>query len=157
MSVNSWSFVFLKRAKDGFFEVCGLPLKRAHLHRFMRPLQRCGFLFKCLNLAEYMFVKLVMKVTDGVRSLVLARTLAPIIKRLLEAIWDFPKLMREVLGVVGYWMMVKGWEKAGEISHIAQKWGNKAARGWAWEAGFARYLAIMNMSLWESESNSKAS
>jgi hypothetical protein len=60
--------------------------------------------------------------------------------------------MVEVLGKVGYWMMVKGREKAMEISRIAQKWGNKTAHKWARETGFARYLTIMNISLWESES-----
>lgn len=157
MSMDHVGFGFLRRAEGGFFEVCGVSLKRAPLLRLMRLAQRGGFLLKCLNLAEYMFVKLVIKLTDGVRSLVLARALAPIIKKLLEAVKGFPKLMMEVLGKVGYWMMVKGWEKVEEISRLAQSWGNKAACKWAGETGFARYLTIMNMSLWESESNRKAS
>jgi len=65
--------------------------------------------------------------------------------------------MMEVLGKVRYWMIVKGWEKAEEISRLAQRWGNQAARRWAGEAEFARYLTIMNMSFWESEGNRKAS
>ncbi|MEM3601794.1 MAG: hypothetical protein QXN87_03870 [Candidatus Bathyarchaeia archaeon] len=68
----------------------------------------------------------------------------------------FPKLLMEVLGRVRYWMMVKGWRKAEEISLLAQRWGNRAACKWAGEAGFARYLTIMNMSDWEREGSCKA-
>lgn len=149
--MNALGYGYLRRADDGFFEACGIPLKRAQLFRLIRLAQRGGFLLKCLNAAEYMFVKLVIKLTNGVRSFILARALAPIIKKLLEAVKGFPKLMIEVLGRVGYWMMVKGWEKAEEISRLAQKWGYKAARKWAEDVGFVRYLTIMNMSIWESE------
>ncbi|MEM3162765.1 MAG: hypothetical protein QW056_07265 [Candidatus Bathyarchaeia archaeon] len=153
--MNAMSFGLLRMAGDGFLTVCGVPMKRAPMLRLMRLARRYGVLLRCLNTAECMFFKLVIKLIDGVRSLVLARALAPIITKLLKAIKGFPKLMMEVLGKVGYWMMFKGWEKAEEISRLAQSWGNKAARKWAGEAGFARYLTIMNMSLWESESNRK--
>jgi len=53
---------------------------------------------------------------------------------------------------VRYWMMVKGREKAEEISRLAQKWGNKTAYKWAKETGFIRFITIMYMPLWESQS-----
>ncbi|MEM2370508.1 MAG: hypothetical protein QXH51_06355 [Candidatus Bathyarchaeia archaeon] len=62
---------FLRRAEDGFFEFYGIPLKRAPLIRLMRLAQRSGVLYRCLNMTEYVFVKLVFKVTVGVRSLIL--------------------------------------------------------------------------------------
>lgn len=147
---------FFRRGEDGSFEVCGVPLKRAPMLRLMRLAQRGGVLLRCLSLAEYMFLRLVVKLTDRVRSFILARAVAPVIKKLFEAIKCFPRFMMEVLGKVGYWMMVKGWEKAEEISRIAQRWGNRAALKWAREPGFARYLTIMNMSFWESEGNREA-
>lgn len=141
---------FLRRT-EGFFEVCGVPLERVFLFRLIRLAQRNGVLFRYLNAAEHKFVRLVVSVTKVVRSIVLAKALAPIVKKLLEALKGFPKLMIEVLGKVRYWMMVKGWEKAKEISHVAQRWGNREARRWAEDVGFARYLTIVNMYLWESE------
>ncbi len=151
-------FAPFRRAYDGSFEVCGIPLKRKPLLRLMRLARRSGVLLRCLNAAEYMFVKLVVKLKEEVRSFILARALSPIIKKLLEAIKSSSsKFMIEVLGKVGYWMMVKGWEKAEEISRLAQRWGNRAACKWAADPGFARYLTIMNMSLWESEAACKAS
>ncbi|MBS7648419.1 hypothetical protein KEJ17_02075 [Candidatus Bathyarchaeota archaeon] len=153
--VNAMVFGFLRRAEDGFFEVCGIPLKRAPLLRLTKLAQRKGVLYGCLNAAERMFVKLVIKLTVGVRSPILARAVAPIIKKLLEAVKGSSKFLKEILGKVGYWMVVKGWEKAEEISRLAQSWGNKAAHKWAEEVGFARYLTIMNMSIWEGKSDAR--
>jgi hypothetical protein len=99
-----------------------------------------------------MYIGLVVKLVDRVSSLLVARVLAPIIVRLLEALKGFPKFMMEVLGKVRYWMMVRGREKAEEISRIAQKWGNKTAHKWAKETGFIRFITIMYMPLWESQS-----
>ncbi|MEM0358330.1 MAG: hypothetical protein QXL77_08195 [Candidatus Bathyarchaeia archaeon] len=109
-----------------------------------------------MNSTEYMFLKLVAKTTNRVRSFFLARVLSPIVKKLLEALRDTSKLMMQILGRVSYWMRVKGWKKAKEVSRLAMRWGNKEARKWAEDAGFARYLTIMNMHLWENENGCKA-
>jgi len=151
-----FDFGLYRKAKRGSFEVCGVPLERAPLLRLIRKAQREGVLFKCLNSTEYMFLKLVTKTTNRVRSFILARVLSPIIKKLLEALKAASKLMMEILGRISYWMTVKGWEKAKEVSRLAMRWGNKEARKWAKDAGFARYLTIMNMHLWENESSCKA-
>jgi hypothetical protein len=103
-----------------------------------------------------MYLGLVVKLVDRVASVLVAKVLAPIIVRLLEALKGFPQLMIEVLGRVRYWMIVKGWGKAVEVSRLAQRWGNKTARKWAKEIGFIRYLTILNMSSWESKGNCEA-
>jgi len=145
-------FELVGKTEDGLLEVCGVPLKRGHLSKLMKIASRMGVLYRCLSRSQRMYLSLVIKLVDRVVSVFLARVLTPIIVKLLEALRGFPKFMVEVLGKVGYWMMVKGREKAREISRIAQRWGNKTAHKWARETGFARYLTIMNMSSWESES-----
>jgi hypothetical protein len=137
---------------DGLLEVCGVPLERRALSRLLKIASRNGVLHRCLSMGQRMYIGLVVKLVDRVSSLLVARVLAPIIVRLLEALRGFPKLMMEVLGRVKYWMIVKGREKAEEISRIAQKWGNKTAHKWAKETGFIRFITIMYMPLWESQS-----
>jgi len=102
-------------------------------------------------MSQLVYLRLVVKLVDRVASRLLAKVLAPIILKLLGAIKGAPRLMMDVLGRVGYWMMVKGWEKAEEISRIALRWGNREALKWVKEASFARYLTIMNLSLWERQ------
>ena len=139
------NFGFLRRAEDGFFEVCGFPLKRVPLLRLMRRAQRGGVLLKCLNFGEYMFVKLVVKLTDEVRSFTLARALAPIIKKLLKAFQATRELMIKVLGEVNYLMREAGRALAEKVARIAQSWGNRSAQKWSKDEGFIRYLTIMNL------------
>jgi len=135
----------LRRAEDGFFEVYGTPLKRAPLVRLMRLAQRSGALWRCLSMTEYVFVKLVFRVTVGVRSLILARALAPIIKKLLELLRADRGLMIQVLGEVDYWVRAAGRALAEKVARIAQLWGNRSAHKWARDEGFIRYLTIMNI------------
>ncbi|MEM3578525.1 MAG: hypothetical protein QXX51_08825 [Candidatus Bathyarchaeia archaeon] len=136
---------FLRRAEDGSFEVCGFPLKKKPLLRLMRLAQRSGVLLRSLNAAEYMFVKLVVRLTDGVRSFRLARALAPIIKKLFEAFQATRKLMIHVLGEVNYWMREAGQALAEKLASIAQGWGNKSAYKWSRDEGFIKYLTVMHL------------
>lgn len=136
---------FLRRAEDGSFEVCGVPLKRKPLLRLMRLGQRGGGLLKILNVGEYMFVKLVVKLIDEVRSFILARALAPIVKKLLEAFQALRELMIKVVGEVDYWMREVGRALAERLAGIAQLWGNRSAYKWLKDESFIRYLTIMNL------------
>jgi len=138
-------FEFLRRAEDGSFAVCGVPLKRKPLLRLMRFGQRGGCLLKILSASEYMFVKLVVKLKDEVRSFILARALAPIVKKLLEGSQAVRELMIKVVGEVDYWMRSKGRGLAEKISRVAQRWGNKSASKWPGDTGFIRYLTIMSL------------
>jgi hypothetical protein len=142
-------FALVGKTEDGLLEVCGIPLRNGPLSKLMKIASRTGALYRCLSRSQRMYLGLVVKLVDRVVSLLVARVLAPIIVRLLEALKGFPKLMVEVLGRVKYWMMVKGVEKAEEISTIAQRWGNKTAYKWARDIGFTRFLTVMNMPLWE--------
>lgn len=133
------------RGEDGSFEVCGVPLRRRSLLRLMKRAQRGGVLHRCLNMAEYKFVSLVVKLKDKVRSFILARALAPIIKKLLKALRAGCELMIHVLGEVDYWMKVAGRALAEKVAKIAQSWGNRLAHKWAKDEGFIRYLTVMNL------------
>jgi len=145
-------FGLIGKNGDGLLEVCGVPLERGALSRLLKIASRNGVLHRYLSMSQRLYLGLVVKLVDRVSSLLVARVLAPIIVRLLEALRVFPKLMMEVLGKVRYWMMAKGREKAEEISRLAQKWGNKTAHKWAKETGFIRFVTIMYMPLWESQS-----
>lgn len=136
---------FLSRAEGGSFEVCGIPLKKGPLSRLIKQAQRGGVLFKCLKVAEYMFVRLVVKLTSEVRSFILARALAPIVKRLVEALQGARDLMVKVLGEVNYWMREAGRALAERLAKVAVSWGNKSALKWVNDEGFIRYLTIMNL------------
>ncbi|MEM0101342.1 MAG: hypothetical protein QW522_03780, partial [Candidatus Methanomethyliaceae archaeon] len=69
----------MKKTEDGTFEVYGIPLKRIYLNRLIKRAQRNGILYKCLNIAELRFLKLVIKLVDKVRSFTLAKVLTPMI------------------------------------------------------------------------------
>jgi hypothetical protein len=107
-------------------------------------------------MGEYMFVKLVIQLVDKVRSFLLAVALAPLIRRLLEALENSSNLMVEVLGEINYWMRMKGREFAEKISRMAVAWGNRSARNWSKDVGFIQCLTIMNLHSWKRET-SKAS
>lgn len=140
------NFRLLRKCDGGFFEVCGIPLKKGCLLRLMKRAQRGGALYRFLKASEYMFVKLVAKMTQEVRSFILAKALAPIIMKLLEALQATGWLMTHVLGEVEYWMREAGRALAEKVSRIAQLWGNKSAHTWARDESFIRYLTVMNLS-----------
>jgi len=136
---------FWRRAEDGSLEVCGVPLRRSVLFRLLRVAQRRGVLFRCLKMCEYKFVRLVVELADRVRSFILARAVAPIIKKLLDALRGSRELMVYVLGEVTYWMREAGRGLAEKVSRIAVKWGNRSALKWSRDLGFVRYLTVMNL------------
>jgi len=134
-----------RKAKDGLFEVCGVPLRRSVLARLLRVAQRGRFLFRCLKTCEVRFVRLVVELAERVRSFVLARAIAPLVKKLLEALKGSRELMVYVLGEVTYWMMKAGRALAEKVSRIAVEWGNRSALKWSRDLSFVRYLTIMNL------------
>jgi hypothetical protein len=90
-------------------------------------------------------VKLVVKLKDEVRSFILARALAPIVKKLLEASQAVRELMIKVVGEVDYWMREVGRALAERLARIAQLWGHRSAYKWLKDESFIRYLTIMNL------------
>ncbi len=74
---------------------------------------------------------------EKVRSLVLARSLTCVVEKLMEAMESgVARLTRTV-----------GRRLARRLSEIAQGWGNRSARVWAFDLGFVRYLAVMQKNL----------
>jgi hypothetical protein len=96
---------------------------------------RKGVWFRVLNRAERAILYLVPRCMETPRNPTLVDMLAKIIVKVKDALQS---------GVVILTSQV-GRPLARTLSRIALQWGHKAAGEWAGDAGFARYLAIVNM------------
>ena len=96
---------------------------------------RRGVWFKVLSRLERGLIDLSLKVTDEIRSKILARAICLIVKKLFEAFESKVRLLMRKIGV----------PLAEKISHIGQKWGNKTAHEWASNLGFIQYLTLMKV------------
>jgi len=76
-----------------------------------------------------------IKVAGRVRSAVLTEALCSVVRKLENA------MKSKVLQVV----KIFGFQLARKLSLFAQKWGNISARNWAYDASFAKFLAIMHI------------
>ena len=100
----------------------------------VRALRR-GVWFRVLTRAERAQMELTMKVVKRIRSLFLAKVVANIVEKLLEAMDSrVVRLTREV-----------GSALAQKLSGIAQNWGNKSAESWTADPRFRQYLAVTYM------------
>ena len=112
-----------------------IPLSRFELTKMKVRAIRRGFWFKVLSRTERASIDLTIKVVERVRSLLLARVLGAIIRKLLDAMESrVAQVMREV-----------GRGLAEKLSRIAQNWGNKSARHWTEDPSFVQYLAVTYM------------
>lgn len=94
---------------------------------------RQGVWFRLLSRSERAIVDLTMKVVERIRSFILARVVASIVKKLLDSMESrVARLIREV-----------GPALAQKLSLTAQKWGNQSALKWSDDPGFRQYLAVM--------------
>jgi len=91
--------------------------------------------FRVLSGVERAVLDLTLRCVDSVRSARLAEVLAAIVVKL--------KLAAE--GVVGRAVRSVGFFLARKMSDCALRLGYGAASLWAWDAGFARYLAVMHL------------
>ena len=88
--------------------------------------------FRVLNRVERGVVDLTMRYVDDVKSSKLARVLTAIMEKLMQATESMAeRLVRTV-----------GRELARKASDVAVGWGYSSALAWAWDSGFARYLAV---------------
>jgi len=110
-------------------------LTGAYLRYWWRRALRKGILHKVLDGGERAYLYVAMKAVEVVRSLTVARILMGIIRKLRDAL--LTPFMRAVLG--------PGLQRAGSIAQRAVEWGYEGALSWAWDLGFARYLAVMEM------------
>jgi hypothetical protein len=112
-----------------------IPLTRGKMAKIRTKAIRRGVWFKVLSGAERAYMGLAIRVVERVRSLLLAKVLTSILKKLLSAMESRVALMmREV-----------GRPLAQKLSRIAQKWGNKPAVQWTDDHGFIQYLAANYM------------
>jgi len=124
-------------------EAWGIPLRRGPLAMLRLKALRCGAWFSRLKGDERRYMELVIRVVDRVCSPRVVKLLAPLIKKLLDAMGGIEALE----GKVAHRMKTVGRSLARKISLIAQGWGNKSAVRWLDEPGFIRYLTIMDMNL----------
>ena len=112
-----------------------IPLTRSELTKIRAKAIRRGIWFKVLSGAERAYIGLAIRVVERVRSLLLAKVLTSILKKLLSAMESrVARIMREI-----------GRPLAQKLSRIAQKWGTKPAVQWADDHGFIQYLAVNYM------------
>ena len=104
--------------------------------------RRCRAWFRELNRDQRSLMELVIYVVkEKVRSLCLARLLAPIVKKLLDAMGG----IKALIGEIAYRMGTVGLSLARRLSQIAQAWGNRSAASWPEDRGFVQFLAITDM------------
>jgi hypothetical protein len=120
-----------------------VAMTSGELKKLMKMARRRGRWYRELKMDERTFMDLVVKVvsaspTKRIQSPVVAMLLAPIVRKLLDAVGGAIALM----GEAAYRIMRSAAQK---ISRVAQAWGNKSARRWPEERGFIEYLLVMNL------------
>jgi len=116
--------------------------ERGSLARLKQVSMRSRAWFTVLSWKQRRFIDVVIRTVDRIRSLLLLRVLAPLVRRLLTAIGgDARKGALALLDRNAYRMMVSVAEK---IVNVAQNWGNRSAHEWL-DEGFLRYLLVMNL------------
>jgi hypothetical protein len=110
-------------------------LDKTQLIRLKMKAMRAGVWFRALPRIDRALIDLTIKVVSNVRSVTLAKSILSITRK-LEGLLEsrFVRAMREI-----------GFSLAHKLSLFAQKWGNKAAKEWANDFGFVRYLAVMKL------------
>ncbi len=83
-----------------------------------------------------------MRTVDRIRSSLLLKVLAPLVRRLLETVGGDTRTGTLVLMGKGAFDMMRG--VAEKIVAVAQKWGNNAAKEWL-DEGFLKYLVVMSL------------
>lgn len=112
----------------GFFD-------RAQLVKLRLRAMRAGVWFRVLRRIDRVLVDLTIRVADNVRSVILARSIFALARK-LEGIMEsrVSRALREI-----------GFPLAQKLSLTAQKWGNASAESWASAPFFARFLAVMHI------------
>jgi len=110
-------------------------LTRRMLANLKRKAIRRGVWFTSLSRMERSCIDITIKVVKRVRSRRLAKVLAPIVGKLLEAMEN--RLGRSM------WQV--GYELALKISRLAHAWGNSSAIQWPSDQRFVRYLTIIRV------------
>lgn len=112
-----------------------LALTRRGLINLKSRALRSGGWFRSLGRVERALVDLTIRITYQVRSMVLAKALLSIIKKLENASENR----------VSHAISQFGFLRAQRLSLFAQKWGNKCAQIWMFDLSFARFITIMHI------------
>ena len=110
-------------------------LDKATLVKLKLKAMRAGVWFRALPRIDRVLVDLTIQVADTIRSPHLARSILSIAGK-LEGLLE-SKLQRAIREI--------GLPIALKLSAFAQNWGNKTAKNWGDDAGFARYWAAMKL------------
>jgi hypothetical protein len=110
-------------------------IDRTQLIKLKMKAMRAGVWFRALRRIDRVLIDLTIKVARCVRSSILANSILSITRK-LEGLLEsrFVRAIREI-----------GFSLARKLSLFAQKWGNKVAKEWENDFGFARYLAVMKL------------
>jgi hypothetical protein len=110
-------------------------IDKTQLIKLKMKAMRAGVWFRALRRIDRVLIDLTIKVARCIRSSILANSILSITRK-LEALLEsrFVRAIREI-----------GFSLAHKLSLFAQKWGNKAAKEWANDFGFVRYLAVMKL------------
>jgi hypothetical protein len=105
------------------------------LHDLKHRAIRSGLWFSALGRIDRVLVDVTLSVAKSVRSVILARALYSVMKKLESA---FQNRIWNVVHNTGFLL-------AHKLSTLAQNWGNCYAQKWAFDESFAKFLAIMHM------------
>lgn len=112
-----------------------IAITRSKLVNLRAKAIRRGIWFKVLSKPERACIELTIKIVDKVRSHLLAKVLASIIRKLLDAMKSkFVHVMEEI-----------GCSIARKLSRIALNWGNISATRWVKNHSFIQYLTVIHM------------
>ena len=118
-----------------FHDVDSGFLEKAQLLKLKLKAMRSGVWFRVLPRIDRVLVDLTIKVAGTVRSFTLAKNILAVIRKLESAMESrFRWAVKEI-----------GFSIARRLGLIAQKWGNRAAKNWESDLGFAKYLAAMSL------------
>jgi hypothetical protein len=110
-------------------------IDKRQLIKLKTKAMRAGVWFRALNRIDRVLIDLTIRVARCVRSSILAKCILSITRK-LEGLLE-SRLVRAIREI--------GFSLARKLSLLAQKWGNEAAKEWANDFGFARYLAVMKL------------
>jgi hypothetical protein len=124
----------MKRRNGGGSFRCGNLMfpRRLELVRLKQKALRRSVWYKVLSRIERSLIDLAIRVVAKVRSVTLARSVAFVVKKLVNV---FETSVQRQIQTIGLPL-------ARRLSAIAQNWGNALAVHWASDLGFARFLAI---------------
>lgn len=110
-------------------------LGKAQLMKLKKEAIRRHVWFTSLQRIDRVLVDLTIRVGTNVRSAILAKSILTVARKLHEVFQN--KLVHAVNQI--------GVPLARKLSQLAQAWGNKTARAWTDNTGYARYLTIMRL------------